>query len=53
MAAQIGAPLGEDGSQVGVERHQHRGVLRAGRVHGRGLLGRQEQLPHGPYYRRP
>ena len=53
VPAQIGAPLGEDGAQVGVERHQHCGVLGAGGVQRRGLLGRQEQLPHALIIGRP
>ena len=43
VAAEVRAALGEHGGErVAVERHQHRRVLRARRVHVGRLLGRQE-----------
>ena len=52
VAAEIITTFGQDGGQrIAVERHQHGGVLVAGRVHGRGLFRGEEVLPHAPIIR--
>ncbi len=47
VAAQVRAALGEHGHELAIaliERHEHRGVRLAGGIHGRGGLGREQQL---------